>query len=111
MFKLKRKKTHSQPGVSPASGPTVAAEFTARSLLSNAAVLLRWQGLLAQYPLTPGQRAAYAPLIEAQLTPSLSALIEHAETQGLITCEEAATLRGGQVIVDWSGVQPCRIFH
>ena len=60
MFRIKRRKTHSQPGVSPASEPTVTAECTARSLLSSAGVLLRWQGLLAQYPLTPYQRAAYA---------------------------------------------------
>ncbi|MEO7858990.1 MAG: hypothetical protein ABIU05_00880 [Nitrospirales bacterium] len=68
-------------------------------------MITRWQGLLETYPLTVDQRAAFAPLLDARLMSTLPNLIEHAETHGLITFEEAAKLRGGQVIVDWDKIQ------
>ena len=90
--------------MSRAPAPLLTTNSTASSLLNSAALLLRWQGLLAQYQsFTPDQRAAFDSLLEAQLVPSLSTLIEHAETHGIITLKEAASLRGGQVIVDWKG--------
>ena len=106
MFKIKlRKKKNSQPEVSPASVPLLSANCVANSLLSSAAIFLRWQGLLGQYPLTPDQRRAYAPLLEIELNPTLTNLIEHVETHGVITFQEAVKLRGGGVIVDWNKIQ------
>lgn len=106
VFTIRKKKKSSQACVGRAPVPLVTTNSTASSLLNSAALLLRWQSLLAQYQsFTPDQQGAFDSLLEAQLVPSLSTLIEYAETRGIMTLKEAASLRGGQVIVDWKGPQ------
>ena len=105
-FKIRRKKKPPQPSVSQDPALLQSAHNTARSVLSAMALLARWQGLLSQFQtLTPDQRTAFAPLIAAELTPTLTRCIDHAAAHQLVDAEEAEQLRGGGVIVDWSRSQ------
>lgn len=92
MFKIRWKKKDRS------TQPPDPTKSVSRGVLLAAVMLNRWQEQLAQCATAvPGQRTVLATLIEAKLNPSLSALIEHAKTHGLITDEEAADLIAGRV--------------
>ena len=92
MFKIRWKKK-GQP-----TKPADPTKSVVRGVLVAAVMHRLWQEQLVQCATAvPAQRAVLTPLIEAALTPSLSFLIEHARTHGLITDEEAADLIAGRV--------------
>ena len=104
MFKIRRRQKTSQPTLSHNAELLRQAQVTAMAVLNAAALLARWQGVLAHYhTLLPDQRDAYTPLIECHVSPSLASLVDHAEHHGLITKEQGIQVMTGNVSeVDFS---------